>query len=462
LRDLLKSARNPVSDAMCASPRAGLGKLACPGQENDMTRSIGLDFGTTNTVATMVNADGRAEAVQFAHKGEAFDAFRSVLCFWETHEEETRRTHVDAGPWAIDQFLELAGECRFIQSFKTFAASPLFTDTLIYNRRLKFEELLAAFLRRVRTHAGMDFPERVVIGRPVKFAGAAPDEALARTRYEDALKAIGFTDIHHVYEPVAAAYFFAQRLKTDATILVADFGGGTSDFSIVRFSPGSRGLDYTPLSHAGVGVAGDAFDARIVDQVVAPAFGKGTDYLSLGKALPMPNSFYTKFSRWNELSIMRHSRDYRDLRELARASLAPERLRAFLAFLEADAGYALNRAVSAAKVELSHADEGVLAFRIAGVEIEQRIKRADFDTWIAPELSKISDCVDRALAEAGLGEGEIDRVFLTGGSSFVPAVRAQFEDRFGPAKIETGDQLVSIAYGLALIAREENLDRWAV
>ena len=426
-----------------------------------MTLSIGLDFGTTNTVATMLNAAGQVEAVHFDHEGEAFDAFRSVLCFSETDDGAGRRTHIDAGPWAIDRFVELAGDCRFIQSFKTFAASPLFTDTLIYNRRLKFEDLLSGFLRQVRAHAGVDFPKRVVIGRPVSFAGASPDEALARTRYEAALRAVGFEDIHHVYEPVAAAYYFAQRLNADATILVADFGGGTSDFSVVKFSVGASGLDYKPLAHTGVGVAGDAFDYRIIDQVVAREFGKGSEFLSWGKALPVPNAYFKKFSRWNELSMMRHSRDYRELQELLKSSLDPERIRAFLAFLDADAGYAMYRAISAAKMQLSHADQGTLSLHVAGVDIERTIRRAEFDEWIAPELSEISACVDRALGEARLNEGQIDRVFLTGGSSFVPAVRAQFEDRFGAARIETGDQLVSIAYGLSLIGRERDISRWA-
>lgn len=426
-----------------------------------MTLSIGLDFGTTNTVATMINAGGQAEALHFRHGAETFDAIRSVLCFWETHEADVRRVNVETGPWAIEQFLELAGDCRFIQSFKTFAASPLFTDTLIYGRRLKFEDLLASLLRRVRAHAGHELPKRIVIGRPVKFAGVSPDEALARTRYDAALRDVGFEEIHHVYEPVAAAYFFAQRLKTDATILVADFGGGTSDFSIVRFTKGARGLEYAPLAHTGVGVAGDAFDYRIVDQVVARAFGKGSEYMSWGKVLPVPNGYFSKFSRWNELSIMRHSRDYRELQQLARASLDPEKIEAFLAFLDADAGYAMNRAVSNVKMQLSGADEGVLSFHVAGVDIERTIKRAEFENWIAPELAEIGACVDRALAEAGLREADVDRVFLTGGSSFVPAVRAQFETRFGAAKIETGDQLVSIAYGLALIAQAPDVSRWA-
>jgi hypothetical chaperone protein len=427
-----------------------------------MQNSIGLDFGTTNTVATIINARGEAEALHFNHADASFDAFRSVLCFWQSYDEsDTARTHAEAGPWAIDQFLELGGDCRFIQSFKTFAASSLFADTLIYSRRFKFEDLLGTFLRKVRDHAGAEFPKRVVVGRPVRFAGAAPDEALARTRYEAALRAVGFEEIHHVYEPVAAAYFFAQRLEADATILVADFGGGTTDFSVVRFTRDGNGLGYTPLAHSGVGVAGDAFDYRIIDQIVARAFGKGSEYSSWGKILPVPNGYFTKFSRWNELSIMRHSKDYRDLEQLERASLTPEKIRAFLNFLDADAGYAMYRAVSAAKLQLSQADSGTLSLHVAGVDIEREIKRTEFEKWIAPELEEIDAAVSRALTQAELGEAAIDRVFLTGGSSFVPAVRAQFEQRFGVGKIETGDQLVSIAYGLALIAQEGDVGRWA-
>jgi hypothetical chaperone protein len=431
------------------------------GSSRQMTDSLGLDFGTTNTVATMVNADGRVEAMHFRHDDTAFDAFRSVLCFSEA-DGSGRRTNVTAGPWAIDKFVEQAGDCRFIQSFKTFAASALFADTLIYNRRYRFEDLLTNFLEQVRTHAGVDFPRRVVIGRPVSFAGAAPDEALARARYEVALRTIGFEEIHHVYEPVAAAYYFAQRLNTDATILVADFGGGTSDFSIVRFTVGSSGLGYAPLAHTGVGVAGDAFDYRIIDRVVARAFGKDSEYMSWGKILPVPNVYFTKFARWNELSVMRHSRDYRELEQLLRDSLDPARIRSFLAFLDADAGYAMYRAVSAAKMQLSQAEQGALSLHVAGVDIERTILRAEFEKWIAPELEEIAACVGRALSEAGITESQVDRVFLTGGTSFVPAVRAQFEDRFGAAKIETGDQLVSIAYGLSLIGRETDIARWAV
>ena len=101
-------------------------------------------------------------------------------------------------------------------------------------------------------------------------------------------------------------------------------------------------------------------------------------------------------------------------------------------------------------------------FRSSGVEIETRIRRSDFETWIGGDLARIDRCVDQVMAKTGLGPQAIDRVFLTGGTSYVPAVRALFVKRFGETRIETGDQLLSIAKGLALISASGDVARWAV
>ncbi len=115
--------------------------------------------------------------------------------------------HVEAGQAAIQQFIENAGECRFLQSIKTFAASPLFQGTLIYAKRQSFEDLMEVFLRKLKTYAGDEWKNdvsTVIAGRPVRFAGSNPDEALALTRYNEALTRAGFPEIHYVYEPVGS------------------------------------------------------------------------------------------------------------------------------------------------------------------------------------------------------------------------------------------------------------------
>ena len=428
--------------------------------------TIGIDFGTTNTVVAVTDADGKAHLVTF-DGGEASNAtFRSALSF-QIHpgrDGQPPDRVVEAGPWAIATYVEDPLETRFIQSFKTLAASAAFTETRIDDRRYRFEDLLAAFLLRLRHHAGdglSNIPPRVIVGRPVTFAGGNPDEALALARYEDAFGRLGFTDIRYAHEPVGAAFYFARQLKEDATVLVADFGGGTSDFSIIRFEHSDQGLRSTPLARSGVGVAGDAFDYRIIDQLVSPELGKGGLYQSVGKQLPIPQRYYSAFARWDQLALLRASRDMRDIRALARTALEPEKIERLIEVLDDNHGHALYRAVSALKIGLSASETAVFDFSAGDVQIRKDVARADFEGWIAPELAAIEAAVDRAMAQANLAPGAIDRVFLTGGTSFVPAVRAIFQQRFGQEKIETGGEFESIAAGLALIGLEPQLELWS-
>lgn len=424
--------------------------------------SLGVDFGTTNTVLSLAEADGPAHLVKFAApEGELF-AFRSCLSFHAPAEAPQDR-EIAAGPWAIEAYVEDPADTRFIQSFKSFAAQESFTETQVLGRRYRFEDLLSTFLLKVRDYAGAelgDLPERVIVGRPVTFAGGSPNEQLALERYEIAFQRMGVKEVLYAYEPVGAAFFFARELKHDATVLVGDFGGGTSDFSIIRFERHGGEMRAIPLGRAGVGVAGDAFDYRIIDNLVSPELGKGSSYTSFGKVLPIPNRYYSAFARWDQLALMRASRDMREIRRLVRDAVEPDKIERLVETLDENYGYQLYRAVSRLKEALSAQDETEFRFSAGSIDIIRDVPRATFEGWIAPELAQIDAAVDRALADANLPAEGIDRVFLTGGSSLVPAVRAIFHRRFDPSRIETGAELESIAAGLALMARERDLTRW--
>jgi hypothetical chaperone protein len=295
----------------------------------------------------------------------------------------------------------------------------------------------------------------------VNFAGQRPDADLALTRYEAAFRRLGFEDIRYAFEPVAAAFFFARKLATDATVMVADFGGGTSDFSIVRFRREAGRVKSEALANSGAPVAGDAFDYRIIDHLVSPELGKGSSYRAFDHVLPIPARYYAAFARWEQLALLRASRDMRDIRGLVRTALEPDKIARLVEILDHNHGYRLYQAVSRLKETLSSQADAVFRFEAGEVRIEKAVRRAEFDAWIAPELAAIGASADEALAKAGLRPGEVDKVFLTGGSSFVPAVRRLFEDRFGEAKLESGGELVSIATGLALIGAEADAATWA-
>jgi len=193
---------------------------------------------------------------------------------------------------------------------------------------------------------------------------------------------------------------------------------------------------------------------------VSPELGRGTRYKAFDNVVPIPNRYFTAFARWEQLALLRASRDMRDIRGLLRSSLEPQKIARLVEILDDNHGYRLYQAVSRLKETLSLAPSATFRFEAGSVRIEKPVVRDEFETWIAPELAAIEGAVDEALKRAGLGAEEIDRVFLTGGSSFVPAVRDIFARRFGEAKLESGGELVSIASGLAYIGAQPDLDRW--
>ncbi|MDO3432455.1 Hsp70 family protein [Rhizobium sp. CBN3] len=429
-----------------------------------MAQALGFDFGTTNTVLAM--ADGGATgSMTFTSTAGTADSMRTALSFMKDAQLGASALKVEAGHAAIRQFIDNPGECRFLQSIKTFAASALFQGTLIFAKRHNFEDLMEVFVRRMRNYAGDSWPSdvsRIVTGRPVHFAGASPDPALATERYNEALSRFGFPEIHYVYEPVAAAFYFAQNLKQDATVLVADFGGGTTDYSLIRFETVAGRLTATPIGHSGVGVAGDHFDYRMIDNIVAPLIGKGSHFKSFDKILEVPSNYYSSFGRWNQLSIFKTTREFEDLKKLVRTSLEPEKLEIFIDLIDHDEGYPLYQAVSATKMALSAADEAPFEFAPLGRGGQRSIKRRDFESWIAEDLARIEGALDEVLVKTETKTADIDKVFLTGGTSFVPAVRRIFTERFERDRIESGGELLSIAHGLALIGERDDIAQWTV
>lgn len=428
-----------------------------------MAKALGLDFGTTNTVLAVAEDDSSTRSLSFTSPAGESDSMRTALSFMKDPQLGAGALKVEAGQAAIRSYIDNPGECRFLQSIKTFAASPLFQGTIVHGRRFQYDALMEVFLNRLRSYAGDSWPEgngRLVAGRPVHFAGSSADPALALERYNAALTRAGFPEIHYVYEPVAAAFYFARQLTRDATILVADFGGGTTDYSLIRFETEAGRLRAVPLGHSGVGIAGDQFDARIIDQLVAPEIGKGSHFKSFGKLLDVPSNYYINFSRWNQLSVFKSSREFADLKSLVRQAVEPDKLEMFIELIEHDEGYPLYQAVSATKMALSSGDEAEFNFAPLGKAGRKTVRRADFERWIGDDLKTIEGALDDVLASTNTRADEIDRVFLTGGTSFVPAVRKLFTERFDASRIETGGELVSIAHGLALIGERDDIDRW--
>jgi len=307
-------------------------------------RAVGLDFGTTNS-ALGVAEDGRVRLARFPQKAGLTDTFRSILYFHPDARTPTGRLEPVGGGRAIDAYLDADGSGRLIQSLKSYLADRGFQATNIFNRTHSMTDLLTALLADIRARAEETLGPlgpRVVVGRPVSFASASTTEheELALTRLRTSLAAVGWTDVVFEHEPVAAAYYYESQLERDERVLIADFGGGTSDFSLVNVGPSHR--DAGPariLGTDGVGLAGDALDARVMQHVVAPVLGQGSSYRAMfGRELVVPVWIYAHLNRWHHLSFLKSKKNMALLEEMASQAEDPSKLRAFIHVLDYDLG----------------------------------------------------------------------------------------------------------------------------
>ncbi len=350
---------------------------------------------------------------------------------------------------------------------KSFLSSRSLQTTDVFGKRRSLEELIARILSDLREKAERQFATSVkhaVVGRPVHFVGSETheDDLYAQERLEKALRLAGFDSVSFEMEPVAAAHYYESTLDHDELILIGDFGGGTSDFSLVRVGPGIRARGRSPkdlLGNAGIGLAGDAFDAKLIRHIVAPALGAGSQMRSMNKILPVPNWVYFKLERWHHLSFLRSKDVMNMLNSVKTQAFHPEMIGALIDLIQEDLGYHLHRAVQKTKIDLSNHTTARFVFTDGGVDLNAVIQRHDFESWISEELMQIEVCVDSLLKQCGIAALDVDMVFLTGGSSFVPAVRRIFDARFGRERIKSGNEFTSVAMGLALKALEWNRAR---
>ena len=427
------------------------------------TPAIGIDFGTTNSSIARANEAGEVELAQFPTAAGVTDAYRSLLYLEQHKERGVNALKSWTGPEGIERYLAAETKGRLIQSLKSFLSSRNLQGTEIFGRRITLEELIARILRDLREKAEQQFGigiNSAVVGRPVRFVGAETeaDNAFAEDRLRLAFQNAGYEFVEFELEPVAAAHYYESTLDHDELILIGDFGGGTSDFSLIHVGPTIRQRGRRPadlLGNAGIGVAGDAFDSKIIRQLVSPALGAGTEMRSIDKVLPVPGWVYSKLERWHHLSLLRAKEVTDMLKSVHAQALEPKKIAALLYLIQEDLGYHLHRAVQKAKSELSEKPTAIFTFLEGSVELKALVPRPSLERWISEELRQIEGCVDSLLFSSGVKPAEVDMVFLTGGSSFVPAVRRIFETRFGAERIRAGNEFTSVARGLALKAREQ-------
>ena len=207
--------------------------------------AIGIDFGTTNSTVARALPDGQVELAAFPTKSGETHSFRSVLYLEQSKERGRSQVHAWAGPKAIEHYLAAENKGRLVQSLKSYLSDRGLTGTAVFGRHRTLEELISRILVDLRRQAESQFQapmQYAMVGRPVRFVGAETeeDETFALARLREAFSLAGFAEVEFEMEPVAAAYAYESTLDHDELILIGDFGGGTSDFSLLHVGPGVR------------------------------------------------------------------------------------------------------------------------------------------------------------------------------------------------------------------------------
>jgi hypothetical chaperone protein len=411
---------------------------------------FGIDFGTTNS-ALSVYRSGTVEVVAVDGTASIGELMRSVLYFNEEHD-------VFAGNEAIYQYVSDGAVGRFMQSIKTFLPNTSFVSTEIFGKRYGIDDLVAIILQKIKArgeaHVGCTVAS-VVLGRPVVFSKDSTRDALAEHRLEKAARKAGFKNIWFQYEPVAAALTFEASLKPgeERVVFIGDFGGGTSDFSVIRVKGGAfdrsdRRSDV--LSLGGVYVAGDKFDSQIMWDKVAHHFGRYARYKTMGKDEwnSIPKSIIYTLCQWHRIPLLR-ARKTRELIRVIKGTVDDRRAIEHLENIISDNyGFFLFQAIEKAKCELSGQELTRIDFMDRDLNITEELGREEFESLNVENFQQIASCIDEVVSMSGLQTAQIDTVFLTGGTSRIPLIQELFTERFGRDKLEQRNAFTSVVHGL--------------
>lgn len=410
--------------------------------------ACGLDFGTSNS-AIGVARNKTAELVPV----EADSTLMPSAVFFD-YETKGRMLFGDE---AISAYVGQT-EGRLMRALKSILGSPLIEEeTLLAGRKVPLKQVVEIFVRHLKhkaeAFAGQEITT-VVHGRPVRFVDD-DDAADARAQavLEGIARQVGFRDVAFVYEPIAAAHHYEQTVQSEELALIADIGGGTSDFSIIRVGPqhrdrADRGRDV--LATAGIRVGGTDFDTALNLAAVMPLLGLGTQLVK--KNLPMPNALYHELAAWPTINFAYTYRNERELAELVSLAREPEKVERLLTVVRERLGHRVAFAVEDAKIALSAEERATVSLKFLEAGLSVTATRAEFDCAIETRTERLYRSASECIAAAGLKPDAIDTVFFTGGSSRVPAVRDAIGRAAPSARLASGSDLLSVASGLTQMA----------
>jgi hypothetical chaperone protein len=411
--------------------------------------ALAIDFGTSNTLVAATDKSGVKPPIPLDPTAKDPRVLKSV--FYTP----------DQGEWhfgmdAIHEYGERCAEGRLFRSLKKFLPEESFSGTAIHGRFVSIADLVAVFLKETRDRAckyfGRDIT-KVMLGRPAVFGEGTSEDTLAERRLRLAATKAGFVEILFCPEPVAAAYEFRHQLTSMKTVLIADFGGGTSDFTVLRMGP-ERFRDQDILALHGVSVAGDRFDGSMMRHLIAPHFGSELKYRMphTHHDMHIPLKLLSHLSSPADIAFLSKTETMtflKNAQQWATDASDAKRLDRLFALVEEHLGYKIYRSIEQTKISLSDDASAPFSFNHPNLDLAENIRRDDFERVSQNVVERITSALDETLNRAGLQPEEIEIVCCTGGTAKIPSLNQELVARFGQEKLRQHRHFDSVISGLA-------------
>lgn len=421
-----------------------------------MPLTYAIDFGTSNSLLGAADQDKPVPPIPLDPTAVDPTVMRTLLYF-------PSQNKVFYGAQALSKYVENYGEGRLIRSIKKHLPMRSFIGTYIEDRPFNLEDLIGFFLHEMRKRANRHFNQdvdRVILGRPARFSPDDAEDRFAQDRLEIAAKKAGFKFVDFLPEPIAAACEFRQTLREgeEKIVFVGDFGGGTSDFTVMKMR---KGL-YNPsdvLSIGGVAKAGDALDGSVMRCRVSEYFGSHVAFQVpfSSNVLKMPAHLIDKICSPADISVLM-KRDVmeflKNVEKWAKTEQDKEKMKHLFTLIEDGLGFSLFEAIEKSKKELSKQNSAPILFDYPGVKINESMQRTEFEQYIQSQVKNIFECMDETIQAAGIKYENVDLVCMTGGTAYVPAIREELVKRFGKEKIQERKHFHSVVEGLVQRAQE--------
>jgi len=404
----------------------------------------GIDFGTTNSALAIFDEETKEISSTII--------IPSLIYF---HQEPGAGYVV--GEAAIAAYLSDNMQGRFIKSVKQILSRSSFTETRIHNKRYNAPDLVAIILKELKQRADQLTGQncrKAVIGRPVFFNDDdTQKDTLAQTRLSKAAELAGFTDVRFQFEPIGAAFAYEKTLTKKENVLVADLGGGTTDFTYLVLDPakaGSSDRQNDMMANGGIYVGGDSFDSAFMWEKGTPYFGKNTRYEATpGKVLTVPVSLFANICSWEQMNFFNGLRIKKDIEDYYHFSGKDPLFKNLVTLIDNNLGYSVFQAIEKTKITLTNADTASFSYHQMGIAIEERIPLPNYEQIIAKDVARIAGYLDNFMLRNNIDPQHIDSLFLTGGTSMVNSIQTLFKTRFPHVKLNSGDNFKSVAQGLA-------------